>query len=475
MTPAKVTPAKDLPIAVIGTGPVGLAAAAHLLEKGETPLVLEAGDTAAASVLAWGHVPLFSPWRYCVDEAAGRLLLRNGWTAPDPESHPTGRELAERYLLPLARTPELSSHVRTGARVVSVTRLGLDKMKNAGREEAPFALTVVREDGSEGTVLARAVIDASGTYGSPNPLGSSGVPAPGERGAKDRVLYRIPDVHGSERSRYAGRRVAVVGSGHSAFNALIELAELAREEAGTKPVWVVRKDDLSSVYGGEAADALPQRGALGSRVRGLVDSGAVRLESGFRIAGVETGCCGGDGCCGVSLVAEDGRRVAVDEIVATTGFRPDLAMLSELRLDLHPAVESPAALAEMIDPNFHSCGTVEPHGAVELAHPEKGFYIVGMKSYGRAPTFLMLTGYEQARSVACELAGDAEGARRVELALPETGVCSGDGCCAPPPGRRTLRVLSVLPVAAPIPLPVAVPAEGSCCESGAVGAGGCCS
>lgn len=225
-----------------------------------------------------------------------------------------------------------------------------------------------------------------------------------------------------------------------------------------------------SVYGGEIGDALPERGALGSGVRALVESGAVRLETGFRIASIESGCCGGHDCCGTSLVAEDGRRVAVDEVVATTGFRPDLAILSELRLNLHPAVESPALLAEMIDPNFHSCGTVEPHGAVELAHPERDFYVVGMKSYGRAPTFLMLTGYEQVRSIACELTGDPEGARQVELVLPETGVCSGDGCCLPPPNRKTLTVgrpLRVLPIAAS---PVA------CCSSETPGSqsSGCC-
>ena len=119
-------------------------------------------------------------------------------------------------------------------------------------------------------------------------------------------------------------------------------------------------------------------------------------------------------------------------------------MLGELRLDLDPAVESPRVLAPMIDPNLHSCGTVRPHGAAELRHPESGFYIVGMKSYGRAPTFLMLTGYEQVRSVVAELTGDLEAAKRVELTLPATGVCSStlvtaedvsdaNGCCSSTP------------------------------------------
>ena len=47
-----------------------------------------------------------------------------------------------------------------------------------------------------------------------------------------------------------------------------------------------------------------------------------------------------------------------------------------------------------------------------------------MKSYGRAPTFLLATGYEQVRSIAAALAGDWTAARDVQLDLPETGVCS---------------------------------------------------
>jgi hypothetical protein len=140
---------------------------------------------------------------------------------------------------------------------------------------------------------------------------------------------------------------------------------------------------------------------------------------------------------GIVVTGQDVVLPPVDEIIAATGFRPDLNLLSELRLALDPAVESPTALAPLIDPNLHSCGSVPPHGAVELRHPEPDLYIVGMKSYGRAPTFLMLTGYEQVRSVAAAIAGDWEAARDVQLVLPETGVCStssltdrGVACCS---------------------------------------------
>ena len=415
----------DLPVAVVGAGPVGLAAAAHLLSRGEAPLVFEAGDGPGASVRAWGHVRLFSPWRGVVDSASGALLKAAGWTAPDPDRLPTGRELVERYLEPLAALPALRDRIRYGARIVAVARRGYDKLKTEGREQAPFVLRVRGADGSEADVLARAVIDASGTFASPNPLGASGLPAAGEPGLPDRIFYGIPDVLGAHRSRFAGRRVAVVGAGHSAFNALLDLAALADEAPGTAITWIVRRATRAGLFGGEERDELPARGELGRRIGRLVDSGRVRLVA-LRIGALRATRDG------IVVAGEDASGDAealppVDEVVATTGFRPDLAPLRELRLALDPALEAPAALAPLIDPNVHSCGTVPPHGAPVLAHPEPGFYVVGMKSYGRAPTFLLLTGYEQVRSVAAALTGDVAGAHSVELVLPETGVCSAAG------------------------------------------------
>ena len=113
------------------------------------------------------------------------------------------------------------------------------------------------------------------------------------------------------------------------------------------------------------------------------------------------------------------------QLIVATGIRPDVSFLQEVRIALDPALECPSTLAPLIDPNEHSCGTVRPHGARELAQPEPGFYFAGMKSYGRAPTFLMLTGYEQARSIVADIAGDHEGAARIELILPDRGVHGG--------------------------------------------------
>ena len=419
---------KNVPVAIIGAGPIGLAAAAHLLKRGETPLVFEAGPTAGASVLRWGHVRLFSPWRELLDREAVGLLAAEGWQAPDPAAYPTGRELVEDYLAPLAHTVQMKPLLRLGTRVIAVSRQGIDKMKTPGREEVPFVLRLRTASGEEQDVQARAVIDASGTYQTPNPLGAYGIPALGEQALREYIYYGIPDILGALRERYAGRSVLVVGSGHSAFNALLELAELAREYPATRPLWAIRRTDLGQLFGGGEKDALPARGALGQRMHELVEGEQVRLITSVRISALyETSE-------GIVIAGEEQRLGPVDEIIATTGFRPDLSLLRELRLALDAGLESPVALAPLIDPNVHSCGTVPPHGVEELSHPEANFYIVGMKSYGRAPTFLTLTGYEQVRSIVAALSGDWQAARQIELVLPETGVCSSGagGSCAVP-------------------------------------------
>ncbi|MFC9318647.1 NAD(P)-binding domain-containing protein [Streptomyces nigra] len=434
---------QNLPVVVIGAGPVGLAAAAHLVARGIEPLVLEAGTAAGSAVREWSHVRLFSTWSELTDPAAEKLLAPTGWVKPDPDSYPSGGEWADLYLRPLADV--LGDRVRTGARVTGVSRAGRDRVVDAGREAQPFVVHVAHTDGREEKVFARAVVDASGTWTSPGPAGGSGLPALGERAAADRVTYRVPDLKDpAVRARYAGSRTAVIGSGASAFTALAYLAELAEAEdgAGTHAVWVLRRGISGSTFGGGTADQLPARGALGLAAKAAVDDGHADAVTGFRIDAIERA---GDGR--LVLVAEDGRRLEpVDEVIALTGFRPDLSFLSEIRLGLDERLQAPTALAPLIDPNQHSCGTVYPHGHRELAHPEQDFYLVGMKSYGRAPTFLAMTGYEQVRSVVAAIAGDTDSADRVELTLPETGVCGGaglfdvsaadrgdDGCCAPTP------------------------------------------
>lgn len=418
----------SLPVAVLGAGPVGLAAAAKLIERRLPFFILEAGDRVGAHLLDYGHVRLFSPWQYDIDPTMAALLARHGWRAPDPAGLPLAGEIVEQVLQPFAALPEVASALHLRTRVTSVSRDGFDKVKSAGREHAPFVIRAVR-DGREIEWRARAVIDATGTWSMPNPIGANGLPAIGEPAVAAKVFYGIPDVLGAQRDRYAGKTTLVVGAGHSAANTLLALAELAQRAPGTHLVWSVRTPVLARVFGGGDADALPARGALGSALQQLRDSGGLRFVAGLRIAEIRDE----GGKLFVGGLDGNGRPAhldGIDQIVCATGQRPDLTLTSELRVKLDPWLESNEALGPLIDPNLHSCGTVRPHGHRELAHPEPGLYTVGVKSYGRAPTFLMATGFEQARSVVAAIAGDLEAADRVELELPQTGVCSAGGGAA---------------------------------------------
>jgi thioredoxin reductase len=469
-----------LPVVVIGAGPVGLAAAAHLAERGIAFTVLEAGSTPAAAVRQWAHIRVFSPWRYNIDAAAARLLDASGWVRPDDDKLPTGAQLADDYLQPLADLPAVKSQIRYDARVVAVTRLGLDRVRTAGRDTTPFLIRLATGD----DLLARAVIDASGTWDTPNVLGAAGIPAHGETNAAPFLEHALPDVLDADRDRFAGKRVLVAGAGYSAANTLLLLAELAEQAPGTQITWAIRATSPARTYGGETADALPARGALGTVLREHVEAGTIKLITGFAVHELTPQPDGG-------IAVSDGTRtVVVDRIVSATGFRPDHRIAAELRLDLDPIMGASRTLAPLIDPNEHSCGTVPPHGVDELAHPEPGYYAIGAKSYGRAPTFLLATGYEQARSVVAALAGDWQAARDVQLDLPETGVCSSNipvdsdrvdsndgGCCGTPTaetatvpaGRGLATGVAGGLLSAPLTLqPVATPASDE-------QAGGCCS
>jgi len=391
-----------------------------------------------------------------VDEAARRLLEPTGWSIPDPDRDPTGGELIDCYLKPLAAHPEIAPNLRYNTRVVSVTRRGMDRVPSSGREGRPFEIVTMEPDGREDRHLARAVIDASGTWRSPNPAGASGVPALGERECASRINYGIPDVCGAMRERFAGRRVMVIGSGHSAMDSILGLTRLKAEKPGTEILWAMRSTPNERTFGGLTDDQLASRGALGERSKAAVESGKVRLVAPFRVSAFRLEP---DAIAVTGETDKSENTIRVDEIIVATGFRPDFSALTELRLDLHPWLESPRALGPLIDPNEHSCGTVPPHGEAELKHPEHGFYVVGMKSYGRAPTFLMITGYEQVRSVVAALAGDWTAARDMRLVLPETGVCHGpgvagvqvaesqSGCCTPQPKTPVAGVGAKQPTA----------------------------
>ncbi|MGE7989362.1 NAD(P)-binding domain-containing protein [Lysinibacillus fusiformis] len=410
---------KNLPIVIIGEGPIGLATAAHLVEQNQSFILLESGNEIAHNIRTWGHVTLFSPWRYNINKAAKLLLEGSDWVEPKLETIPTGHELIDLYLKPLAELTQIKPSIRLNSKVVGISRQLNDKMKSKNRLNQSFNIYVEKEDDID-IIEAKAVIDATGTWGNPNPANSTGVWLKNEKALADHIEYGIPDINTNPK-RYVNKKVAVIGGGHSAINTLLTLAELQKDNPSTKLVWIMRKRSVEEAYGGEEKDALAARGALGIRIHELVDRGKIEVVTPFYISQVKkeenihiVGTING----------EQKVLTGFDELIVNAGNRPDFTMNNELRLSIDTATESVQALAPLIDPNEHSCGTVRAHGEEILRQPEKNFYIVGAKSYGRAPTFLMATGYEQVRSITAYLSGDEEASKRVELELPETGVCS---------------------------------------------------
>lgn len=435
---------QQYPVIIIGAGPIGLAAAAHLIERHQDVRVLEAGPSAGAAIQDWGHIKLFSTWKYNIDAASRRLLetptgtYPGDWVAPRETRLPTGAEMVTNYLEPLAAHPALAPNISYGHRVTQITRIqaegkSVDKTRTQGREDSLFLVRTQTAAGTE-DLLARAVIDASGTWDTPNPVGRSGIEAIGETEARASgfITCPLPDPLGTDREAFAGKTIVVLGAGHSAANTLISLGRMRQQHPDTIILWGLRGEvNPVKLYGGGAADQLPARGQLGTSLRRFVENGDISIVENLSVSALDIGQQ-------LTLDLAGGRNLVVDLLVPATGFRPDLTMLSELRLDLDTIVEAPSALGPLIDPEFHSCGTVTAHGESVLAHPETDFYIVGMKSYGRAPTFLMATGYEQVRSIAASLAGDRAAAENLELQLPETGVCStdlGGSCDAPATGE----------------------------------------
>ncbi|MGE7951023.1 NAD(P)-binding domain-containing protein [Lysinibacillus xylanilyticus] len=410
---------KKLPIVIIGAGPIGLAAAAHLVEQKQAFILLEAGNEIAHNIRTWGHVTLFSPWRYNINKTAKSLLEGSDWQEPNLETIPTGHELIDLYLKPLAELAQIKPSIRLNSKVVGISRQLNDKMKSKNRVNQSFNVYVEKGDDIN-IIEAKAVIDATGTWGNPNPANSTGVWLQTEKALADHIEYGIPKIN-TNTKRYANKKIAVIGGGHSAINTLLALAELQKENPSTKLVWIMRKRSVDEAYGGEEKDALAARGALGIRIHELVDTGKVEVVTPFYISLIKKE----ENIHIIGTLNEEQKVLTgFDELIVNAGNRPDLTMNSELRLSIDTATESVQALAPLIDPNEHSCGTVRAHGEEILRQPEKDFYIVGAKSYGRAPTFLMATGYEQVRSITAYLSGDEEASKRVELELPETGVCS---------------------------------------------------
>ncbi|MEX2529168.1 MAG: NAD(P)-binding protein [Gemmatimonadota bacterium] len=393
--------------AILGSGPVGLDAALAAVERGFRVRVYEAGETPAANVRSWEHVRLFSPWRMNVSPRMERALEEVGAELDvDPEDSPTGREFADHVLDPLWGAGPAAGTLHLSSRVVAVGREGVLKHEAIGSPERgrlPFRILLSDPAGREWIEHADVVFDCTGKYGNPNPMGESGIPAPGERRLLDKIVRRIPDLP-READAWSGRTTLLVGAGHSAQTAARDLAKLASAGDGTRVVWAVRDEEPD--WGRVADDPLPLRREL-AESSGRIEAGAflgVELRRGVGVDRLEGS--GGDVTVRLLSSTGDTEEIRVDRILALTGGVGDHSLYRQLQIHECYATSGPMKLSAALlgGGAGGDCLDQGTHGVETLTNPEPGFFILGDKSYGRNNTFLMRTGWGQVNEVFASLA-----------------------------------------------------------------------
>jgi hypothetical protein len=385
-------------IAILGAGPTGLEAALAAVETGHPFTIYEASPSVAGNVRAWGHVRLFTPWEMNVSPRMRRHLETAGREVPGGSECPTGNDLAGKVLEPLAALPEIAPHLRLGTRVLGIGRQGLLKHEEIATPERgrhPFRLLL--SDGSrEWTETADLVLDATGTWGSPNTLGDAGIPAPGERALAGEIRRDIPDLP-AEKEGWAGKTILLAGAGHSAQTAVRALAELATEAPGTRVIWALRNPEPA--WGTHDGDPLPDRASLAGAAAELAEGASPAVEA--RRGAVVEEIAKLNGRFQVTLRNGVGpETVEVDRILSLTGAVGDHGLYRQLQVHECYATCGPIKLsAALLGAGSSDCLTQTTHGADTLTNPEPGFFILGAKSYGRNNTFLMRIGWEQVGEV----------------------------------------------------------------------------
>jgi thioredoxin reductase len=378
-------------IAIIGAGPVGLEAALTAIERGYEVTVYERGSIADA-VRQWGHVRMFSPFEMNASERTMARLRARGVALPRADALLTGAEFQAKYLEPLALT--MRAHIHEDCAVLAVGRermLKGDHIHDPVRAGSRFRLLV-----GERIEVADIILDCSGTFFQPNKLGGGGIPAPGESSCSARIHYGLPDLKDGGQERFANKRVLVVGAGHSAATSICDIAELKATAPQTEIVWLIRRD--RKIPCEEIPnDRLAERAALIAKANHLVAQKQATLISGSSIESIAPR----NGALLVSLGgAEENRTLKVDEIIAATGFRPDLALTRELQVQTCWATEGTYPLAaSLLGEAGVDCLQTPAFGVEMLRHPEPDFFTLGMKSYGRSSNFLLRTGYQQVATV----------------------------------------------------------------------------
>lgn len=392
---------KQRRIAILGAGPTGLEAALAAAEAGLAFTLYEAGPTTAAFLRMWGHVRLFSPWDLDVSPRARRALEKAGHKVPTGNDCPTAAELADAVFEPLAKLPALEENLRFRTPVLAVSREGLLKNEEIGtgkRADRPFRLLLTDSQDREWTETAEIVLDCTGNYGTPNSLGDGGIPAPGEESLEDVIVRWVPNFAIQDKV-WANKEILLVGAGHSAQTAAVELAALAERHPDTRILWAIRRND--PIWAIQEDDPLPERANLIRRAQEIAGgaSAAVEMLTGVVVDSLERR---GERI-GVTLRDLKGelRSVEVDRLVSLTGFVGDYQLYRQLQVHECYATCGPMNLAASLlaSGSDTDCLTQTSQGIEILANPEPDFFILGCKSYGRNSSFLMRLGWQQVDEV----------------------------------------------------------------------------
>jgi hypothetical protein len=421
-----------LHIAIIGSGPIGLEAALYARTLNHTVTVYDHGDI-AANVLSWNFVRLFTPWPMNTTPL-GRATLSKEFPA---SIHPTGTQLRDEYLLPLAASALLRDSMRPHHRIITIGRADYHKADAIGkpaRGQSPFRLLLTDPDGRERFDTADIVLDCSGTYGHHRFAGRGGIPALGERAAANRLHYILPDILHRDRDRFANRHSLLLGCGFSAATVLRDFAELHRTAPQTRVTWATRRDGQAlhaiandpipgrrdlidatlsftqspppwlTLLKGAALEAIapsPVGSALRTTLSGSKVTAAVFSGSQEAVRSADPPADGGP--LALHFTTPDGpRQIIADECIPLVGYSPDASLYDQLQIHQCYATHGPIKLAAALLGATTGNDCLIAGSALSpdtLKNPEPHFYLLGAKSYGTNSNFLLQTGHQQIRDV----------------------------------------------------------------------------
>ena len=379
---------------VVGAGPIGLEIGLRLIEQAYEVTIFEKGRI-GEHIRQWSHVRFFSPLGM---NLTPRMRKAMETELPADDSLLTGSEFVPLVLEPLARSTALRDRILTGRRVTAISRSGLGKMglpNHPLRSERSFRLMVEDSEGRESIHEADLVFDASGVYSQANWAGTAGMPAPGERALENRIVRHLRDFDGEDMQRWSGKKILLIGHGHSAANAVVALSKVLKKNPATQLLWAVRSDKTKPATE-VPDDPLVERGYIVDAANELAHHPLENMQvqrrttiEAFGLANEQQNSQVARPPIKVKLkVWKNFQEVEVDEVISLTGYRPDLEMLCELTADFSNVTEGARGLYRALT-NVTDCLARIEVAPKDLQSGEPNFFVVGIKSYGRNPGFLL--------------------------------------------------------------------------------------